>query len=222
MAEAQIAKGELRDVDLRWVYYLKGRAPDFPESAFRSDLRYIQTKLSRILNEHGDPETWFDAKWLALDPMPTDNLVRLTIGGIPVHKRGEMLHARLRYFDAQRREPGLPQGVSALVTGIGEDVVEFDLVNTNLFERRRVIVQAGAYGEDRIEEITYRRARDQQAAHQRPRFEVATVDETLSVGRSHVEVDMAPGAGSHLRIRVSRHAYTPSYEFPWRRGEEKH
>ena len=184
-------------------------------------MRYVQNKLDRILNEHGDPETWFDAKWLVLDPMPTDNLVRLTIGGVPVHKRGEMLHARLRYFDADRREPGLPQGVSALVTGIEEDVVELDLVNTNLFERRRVIIQAGAYGEDRIEEVTYRRARDRQAARQRPRFDEATEDETLPVERSHVQVDMAPGAGSHLRIRVSRHADTPSYEFPWRRGGEK-
>ena len=32
---------------------------------------------------------------------------------------------------------------------------------------------------------------------------------------------MSPGAGSHLRIRVIRHADTPSYEFPWRRGGEK-
>ena len=221
LAEAQIARGELRDVHLRWAYYLKGRDPDFPEDAFRSDLRYVQNKLDRILNEHGDPETWFDAKWLVLDPMPTDNLVRLTIGGIPVHKRGEMLHARLRYFDADRREPGLPQGVSALVTGIQEDVVELDLVNTNLFERRRVIIQAGAYGEDRIEEVTYRRARDRQSARQRSRLDAATEDETLPVGRSHVLVEMSPGAGSHLRIRVSRHADTPSYEFPWRRGGEK-
>lgn len=205
LAEAQKAKGELRDTDIRWAYFIKGKNPEYPEEAFRDALRYVKTKMDQVLKEHGDPETWYDAKWLALDPMPTDSLVRLTIGGVPVHRRGEMLHARLRYFDAERLEPGLPQGVSALVTSIGEDVVEVDLVNTNLFERRQVIVQAGAYGEDQIEEVVYK---------------VAMEDRTVVVGSSYLQVDMDPGAGTHLRIRMRRHAETPTYEFPWRRGEE--
>ena len=33
------------------------------------------------------------------------------------------------------------------------------------------------------------------------------------------QVDMAPGAGVHIRLRTRRHAHTPSYEFPWQRGE---
>ena len=142
LAEAQQASGGLRDAGLKWAYFVNGKNAAHPVEAFRNDLRYIQNKMDQILNEHGDPETCFDAKWLSLDPMPTDNLVRLTIGGVPVHKRGEMLHARLRYFDADRREPGLPQGVAALVTSVTEDVVEVDLVNTNLFESREVTVQA--------------------------------------------------------------------------------
>ena len=215
LAEARKARGTLRDADLRWAYFVKGRNPGYPEEAFRDDLRYINTKMDHILNEHGDPETWFDAKWLALDPMPTDNLVRLTIGGVPVHKRGEMLHARLRYFDAEKREPGLPQGVSALVTGLTEDIVEVDLVNTNLFDSRQVIVQAGAYGEDEIEEVTYRRARGVRPPVQRSA--PAAADETVAVQAATLQVNMDPGAGTHLRIRVRRHAHTPSYEFPWRR-----
>ena len=38
--------------------------------AFRKDLAFIAAKMRHILNEHGDPETWYDAKWLALEPMP--------------------------------------------------------------------------------------------------------------------------------------------------------
>lgn len=222
LAQAQTAKGGLRDADLRWAYFVRGKNPEYPEEAFRDDLRHVQTKMDHILNEHGDPETWYDGKWLALDPMPTDNLVRLTLGGVPVHRRGEMLHARLRYFDAVRHGPGLPQDVSALVTSIGEDVVEVDLVNTNLFERRQVIVQAGAYGEDRIEEVTYRGAKEAQDPYQRPQLDAADEDKTVTVGSSYVQVDMDPGAGTHLQIRMRRHAYRPSYEFPWRREEEEH
>ena len=208
LAEAQKARGGLRTADLRWAYYLKGRNAGFPEEAFRNDLRYVRTKMDSILNEHGDPKTWFDAKWLALDPMPTDSLVRLTLGGIPVHKRGEMLHARLRYFDADRRRPGLPQGVAALVTSLTEDAVEVDLVNTNLFERRQVLVQAGAYGEDEIEQVTSRGPGP------------ASEAKTTAVGSSTMQVEMDPGAGIHLRIRTRRHAHTPSYEFPWQREEQ--
>ena len=207
LAEAQGAQGGLRTADLQWAYYLKGKNGGFPEQAFRNDLRYIRTKMDHILNEHGDPETWFDAKWLALDPMPTDSLVRLTIGGVPVHKRGEMLHARLRYFDADRRVPGLPQGVAALVTSLTEDAVEVDLVNTNLFEERQVLVQAGAYGEDEIVEVT------------------ASVpgreSETTKVGSDHFRVVMKPGTGIHLRLETRRHAHTPSYSFPWQREEQQ-
>ncbi len=210
LAEAQQASGGLRDAGLKWAYFVNGKNAAHPVEAFRNDLRYIQNKMDQILNEHGDPETWFDAKWLSLDPMPTDNLVRLTIGGVPVHKRGEMLHARLRYFDADRREPGLPQGVAALVTSVTEDVVEVDLVNTNLSESREVTVQAGAYGEDEIEEVAYRGARGGPGAEEK----------SVEVGAPVLQVDMAPGAGVHIRLRTRRHAHTPSYEFPWQRGEE--
>ena len=221
LAEAQRAKGDLRDDDLRWAYFVKGKNAEYPAEAFREALQDVKTKMDQVLKEHGDPETWYDAKWLALDPMPTDSLVRLTIGGAPVLRRGEMLHSRLRYFDAERLEPGLPQGVSALVTSIEEGVVEVDLVNTNLFERRQVIVQAGAYGEDQIEEVAYRAAQEALALNPRPHSETSE-EKTATVDSSHLQVDIDPGAGTHLRIRTTRHANTPTYEFPWRRDEASH
>ena len=205
LAESQQAKGGLRDHDLKWAYFVKGKNAGYPVEAFRDDLRYIANKMEQILNEHGDPETWFDAKWLSLDPLPTDNLIRLTIGGVPVHKRGEMLHARLRYFDPDRREPGLPQGVSALVTSVAGDFVEVELVNTNLFEARQVVIQAGAYGEDQIEQAAFR------GIGQGARAEQTSVE----VGGPFLRLAMTPGAGIHLRLRTRRHARTPSYAFPW-------
>ena len=156
--------------------------------------------MEHILNEHGDPETWYDAKWLALDPMPTDNLVRLTIGGLPVHTRGEMLHSRLRYFDPDRREPGLPPDVAALVKRIDGDDLEVELVNTNALEARRVLVQMGAYGEHEATQVRFG-------------------GRTVNVGGNAFAVHLVAGAGTTLGIHGRRYVNKPSYDFPWTESE---
>ncbi len=208
-------KDGLEDADLGWAEFLRKRNPGFPLEAMQNDLQFIQRRLARILNEHGDPETWFDAQWLALEPMPTDNLVRLTIGGLPVHKRGEMLHSYVRYFDPDSREPGLPQGVSALVTSIDSDSIEVEIVNTNLFEPRRIIVQGGAYGEHRITKVRHHEANveDVPAGRGSLQERVANID-----GR-YFQIDLEPGSGATVRIGMNRFVSTPSYEFPWRARE---
>lgn len=213
----RIEKGEgvPADPDLGWAYFLTGRNPEFPVDAFRRDLQSVQSKLARILNEHGDPETWFDAHWLALDPMRTDNLVRLTIGGLPVHKRGEMLHSYVRYFDIAKRQAGLPQGVSALVTAIAADSVTVELVNTNLFEKRRLIVQGGSYGEHRITDVKYRAAAHGWVPGSKPSDADATTAQTTRVDGTYFQIDLEPGAGIVVEIGLERFASTPRYAFPW-------
>ena len=203
------------DADLGWAYFLKGRNPDFPVRAFQGDLRFVQRKLARILNERADPETWYDAHWLASEPLPTDNLVRLTVGGLPVHKRGEMLHSYLRYFDADRRQPGLPQGVAALVTGIGPDFATVEVVNTNLFEVRRMIVQGGTYGEHRITDVTYEASSGGWVPGSAPPAESSKVRRTEPVGGRYFQLDLEPGAATKLRIGLDRFAGRPSYALPW-------
>ena len=51
----------------------------------------------------------------------TDALVRLTIGGPPVQKRGEMLHSYVRYFDLDRKQPGLPEDVANAALWLASD-----------------------------------------------------------------------------------------------------
>ena len=102
---------------------------------------------------------------------------RLTLGAPPVQKRGEMLHSFVRYFDLESKEPGLPEDVAALVTRIADKRVELELVNTSLFDERRVVVQAGAYGEHRFGLVDLNGAK-------------------AEVNGSAVVVEMAPGAGA--------------------------
>jgi len=186
--------GAGRDPDLGWAEFLAGRREGFPVEALRRDLAFVADKMELIRNEHGDPETWFDAKWLSTEPMPTDNLVRLTLGGPPVQKRGEMLHSFVRYFDPEEGEPGLPEDTAALVRKIADDAVEIELVNLNLFEERRLVIQAGAYGE----------------------HEMTAVDGEPADG-NWMEVELAPGAGGVVRLELQRWVNEPSYTFPWDR-----
>ena len=215
LGELEKIRGGVRDPDLGWAYFVRGANPQFPVEAFRRDLQLVHRKLARILNEHGDPETWYDAHWLALDPIPTDNLVRLTIAGLPVHKRGEMLHSYLRYFDLDRRQAGLPQGVSALVTEIAADSVTVEFVNTNLFERRRLIVQGGAYGEHRIRDVSHQAAVPEWTPGSNLPDAGASERRIRRVDGTYFEIDLEPGAGITLVIGLERFASSPRYAFPW-------
>jgi hypothetical protein len=191
-------RGKPETPELGWVAFLHGKDPQYPERAFQRDLDQVSRKLRRILNEHGDPETWVDSHWSSLDPLPHDSLIRLTLGGLPVDLRGEMLHARLRYFDAEQRRPGLPPGVAALVTRLEAGMTEVELVNTDRLEHKALLVQGGAYGEHQI-------------------LEVSSPAGSQPVNQSFFRVELAPGSGATLRIAMKRFSNSPTYAFPWRR-----
>jgi hypothetical protein len=191
-------RGKPETPEAGWIAFLQGNNADYPERAFQRDLDQVSRKLRRTLNEHGDPETWVDSHWSSLDPLPQDNLIRLTLGGLPVDLRGEMLHARLRYFDAENHRPGLPAGVAALVRRFDAGITEVELVNTDRLEAKSLLVQGGAYGEHQI-------------------LEVSSPAGSQTVNQPSFRVELAPGAGATLRISMKRFANAPSYTFPWRR-----
>jgi len=216
LAEAQKkAFGQINEPDLEWAYFVKGRNPGFPQRAFKRAVDSVTRRLDIVRNEHGDPETWIDGKWLSTEPMMTDDLVRLSVGGLPVHKRGEMLHAQVRYFDGKSRRPGLPPDVAAMVTRIEHDWIEIEAVNLNPLKSRQLVVQGGAYGEHQIVSVGQASLADKRSESEdrasSPSWESRDIE-------SHAfAVEMAPGAGSILRIHLDRHANQPSYQFPWSR-----
>jgi hypothetical protein len=68
---------------------------------------------------------------------------------------GGLQQARVRYYDATRRRPGLPRSVAALVSRIDPQATVVDLVNLDPGQDRTVIVQAGAFAEHTIESVRY-------------------------------------------------------------------
>jgi hypothetical protein len=192
----------MKDGDLQrlpqagWVGFLQGKNPDFPEQALRQDLENIRKKSAGIRADASTSDTRLADDSMRYNPANMANLVHLMLGGIHHGNRTLVLHSRLRYFDADRRRAGLPADVGALVEKMTADETVVTLVNLSALHPRRVIVQAGAYGE-----------------HQ---FTTATAGaETLTVNGRHFEVLLEPGAGTRITLGTKRYANAPTLALPW-------
>jgi hypothetical protein len=192
----------MKDADLKrlpqngWIAYLQGKEPGYPEQALRQDLEYIRKKVATIRSDDSTPDTRLADDSMRNNPANMANLVRLMFGGIHHGNRTLVLHTRVRYFDPDKRRPGLPDDVAALFEKITNDETVLTLVNVSPIHARRVVVQAGAYGE-----------------HQ---FSTAAIDtEVLNVNGKRVEVRLEPGAGARIKLGTKRYANQPTLTLPW-------
>jgi hypothetical protein len=112
------------------------------------------------------------------------------MGGIHQGNRTLVLHARVRYFDPEGRRPGLPRDVAALVEKLSADETVLTLVNVSPLHARRVVVLAGAYGEHEFTTATAGNAK-------------------LAVNAPRVEVVLAPGCGTRIKLGTQRYANPP-------------
>ncbi|MDA0348344.1 MAG: hypothetical protein O3C20_13175 [Verrucomicrobia bacterium] len=219
----QQSGGRITDEDLEWAQFIKGKNPGFAERALSRDLKTVIRKIEFIQKEHGDPETFVDNKWILVDPMQLDSLVRLSVGGLPVKVQGEILYSQVRYFDGERKRTGLPPDVAALVTHIEKDWLELEVINLHAAEPRQLVIQGGAYGEHRFESVEFTQVADIQPPVRdvrNPRggmIEQALTQNSMELDSRAFTVNLAPGSGSKLRIKISRYASNPSFDFPWNR-----
>ena len=114
---------------------------------------------------------------------------------------GGLCQARVRYFDPERGRPGLPEGVAALVEGLEPERVVVGLVNLSGSETRRLIVQAGAFGEHRFTEV---RCEDGPGE-----------GKTVRVDGKHLEIEMPRSTSIRMAIGMQRFVNRPTYAFPW-------
>lgn len=179
-----------------WQAFLQGKEPTFPEEALRQDLERIRKRGAGMRADPTTPDTRLADDPLEFNPATVANLVKLTLGGLHHGNRTLVLHARVRYFDPVRRRAGLPPDVAALVDGLTENTTALTLVNVNHVEPRRVVIQAGGYGEHAFASVTV--AGNTQKLHDR-----------------HVTVLLAPGAGAHLVLGTRRYVNEPIVTPPW-------
>ena len=132
----------------------------------------------------------------------TKGLTQVTLGAPQSIYNGGLLRATVRYFDPDRGRPGLPPDTAALVDQLGADHVGLQLINCHRDAPRRLVVQAGAFGEHRFAQVRWPQASgDGKAA--------------LPVDGRHFVVELPPGTSVALRAQLQRFCQRPSYAFPW-------
>ncbi|MCI0637848.1 MAG: hypothetical protein L0Y70_02155 [Gemmataceae bacterium] len=192
----------MRDSDLArvppsgWIAYLQGKNSSFPEQALRQDLETIRRKVAHMRADKTTPDTRLADDPMGYNPAVAANLVRLTMGGLHHGNRTLTLHARLRYFDPDRRRAGLPDDVAALVEKMTAEETVVWLVNVSPVHGRRVVLQAGGYGEHE-----FTRASGDGVA--------------VKISGRHLQVDLEPGAGTRLVLRMRRYVHPPRLRMPF-------
>jgi hypothetical protein len=184
----------------RWLGYMLGENPDFPDQVLDDTTTCMQQRLDRIENDHWDQvETWDVHHWQDLNPVVPEGLIQMAMGTPAAVYHGGLLHASVRYFCPCRRRPGLPEHVAALVSAITADGIRLSLVNTDPLQCREVVVQGGAFGEHRFTSA---------------RLEGAPEAQVIQVNDRVFSVRLGPSAQAHLDLGMERFAYAPSFAFP--------
>ena len=130
-----------------------GPEPDVSRDGLAQDFDTIRQKNAAMRQDTTTPDTRLADDPMAYNPATVANLVNLMLGGMPPKHQGEVLQARVRYFDPSRRRPGLPEDVASLVDTLKGDSTSLTLVNLNPIEPRTVIVQGGGYGEHLCDKV---------------------------------------------------------------------
>jgi len=181
----------------RLMYYA-GKNPDWPLEVLKADYQEVLKRMNFMQN---DPRNIYSIQKDDLypnNPIITKGLVQTTMGTPQTIYNGGLLRATVRYFDADLQRPGLPQDVAALVDLLKANETGIQLVNLNPTESRKLIVQAGAFGEHTFTSI--------------------------AEGKSHIEVnspyfvvELPPAGSIHLIAGMKRFQNKPSYAFPWQK-----
>ena len=179
-----------------WFAFVEGHSPDYPLQILKATYAETLRRLEMIRHDRTQPAERDAHHWQQRNPVVLEGLVQLMLGSPNHIYHGGLLHCRLFYYDPQRKRPGLPPDVAALVDKITPEGVSVHLVNLHPSRSREVILKAGAFGEHEFTEVRYG-------------------DETTRVERALFQVRLRPGAAGRLQIGMKRFVNRPSYAFPW-------
>ena len=199
-----------------WLCFLDGENPSYPEEILRASYGLVCRRLALIEQDSDDLGQVNIHHW-QLNPVVTEALVQLTLGAPQIIYNGGLLFCRLRYYDADRRRPGLPRDVAALVEKLEPDRTVVQLVNLSPFYRRRLIIQAGGFGEHSIRTATYHVRTSEYPGSQKQYAapEGTSTVRTDSVDDTFLTVEMPPATQITLELGMERFANRPSYALPW-------
>ena len=142
--------------------------------------------------------------------------IHQTLGGPQPIYNGGLLHVRVRYFDAERRRPGLPEDVGALVERLSADRTVVRLVNLNPVVGRKLVIQAGAFGEHHFGDVKYQVRTSEYpgwlggyaGTYAAPPLEVE--ERRATVNSSRLQVELPAGTELLLDLSTERYVNDPS------------
>ncbi|MFI0815398.1 hypothetical protein ACH4TX_03200 [Streptomyces sp. NPDC021098] len=202
-----------------WFAFLTGDNPDYPERILAAAQAQVRHRLARMERYRGADVPEADLHlWQQSNPVVTEALVQLTWGGPQVIYNGGLQQARVRYYDAVARRPGLPSSVAALVSSVDPEATVVDLVNLDPEGARSVIVQAGAFAEHSMRTVCHTVCEDPawmgglyDYGHGRP----AVTSATARVDGPWLRVDLPRSTRIRLSLGLDLHSRPPSCRTPF-------
>ena len=203
--------------ELPWLAYLAGDNPGYPEEILGRSYAQSCRRLEQIRGDDADLTAVHIHHWQDANPVTTEALVQLTTGAPQIIYNGGLLHCRVRYFDALRRRPGLPPDVAALVTAIRPGALELHLVNTGASRERRLIIQAGGFGEHRFRTARYARRTSVYpgAIGNGAPPPLRTAPCSPAIHDRYLQVVLPAATELRLTLEMERYTYPPGYHTPW-------
>ena len=183
-----------------WLMYVRGQYDDYPLAILKGAYAETLARLQRIREDNTTPDEQDVHHWQKLNPVVLESLVQLMLGAPNHIYHGGLLHTSVRYFDPERRRPGLPPDVAVLVERLMPEGIRLLFVNLHPTEPRTVILQAGMFGEHEF-------VRARQVAHYPYQFQ--------TVGARRFRVQLVPAAVGRLDVDMKRFVHQPTYAFPW-------
>ena len=202
-----------------WLRFLEGENPSYPEFILRASYDQVCRRLESIRQDNEDLMKVHIHHWQNLNPVVTEALIQLTLGAPQIMYNGGLLICRVRYFDLDRRRPGLPEDIAALVEKLEEKRTVIRLVNLNSVHSRNVVIQAGAFGEHSFGSVRYSTDVNRHSRH------IGNCSQTdleagqyISVVNDNIfHLHMPAKKEIILDLETERYVNRPTYEFPWNR-----
>ena len=182
--------------DYAWLYYVLGENPDFPQKMFESDIGRIRRRVRKMIDDESEDWKRRSDHAQALNPVSTYTLFNLICGGIGPLWQSTALLCEVWPYDPDRGRPGLPPDVALVVDSITADAIGVQVVNVSQTEPRRIVLQAGAYGENH-----WVAARRRGKKH--------------PIDNNYFTIQLEPGAGGRLVLERDRLAHRPGTGVPW-------
>ncbi len=191
------------------IAYYAGKNPDWPYKIMAADYQEVARRMEFMRNDPRDIYTIKDDDLYPNNPVITKGLIQVTMGAPQTVYNGGLLRARVRYFDIEKTRPGLPSDVAALVEKLEDKLTVVRLVNISVTDTRKLIIQAGAFGEHEFTDVKFQEMSIGNDGKK------SISEKTVTVNNKFFAVELPAATTITLEMGTRRYVNKPAYAFPW-------